>query len=373
VARVVAKLELGGAQLSLLRVARALAGRGYQTRLLAGNATAAGVQLARAHGFEVEVMGSDADLQWECDPEFAAWLRPRLVGADAVHAHMLGAWWAAARVAPDDVPLVASEHNGYAWWGEPPWAVMAQVTERVDRFFAHGRDARAGALRAGVAEDRVRPGISPVAGMDARPRSGLPSPRIVFTGRLSPDKGPDVLIDAIARMAAPPPVLMLGSGVLKDQLQAQVARLGLERVVRFCGWVDEPGPWVTGATVQACPSRDEAFSQTAVLAMALGVPVVGTDVDGFPETLGNGRGVMVSPEDPEALACALEEVLSGRLRPDTDSAHVWAQQFEIGRVAMIYEQTYDELRAGHTAGNDPPTSRSPVGGRLASYGNEIDT
>jgi hypothetical protein len=39
---------------------------------------------------------------------------------------------------------------------------------------------------------------------------------------------------------------MLGAGALEDDLRARVARLGLERVVRFCGWVDEPGPWVAG-------------------------------------------------------------------------------------------------------------------------------
>ncbi|HVC07504.1 MAG TPA: glycosyltransferase [Solirubrobacterales bacterium] len=358
VARVVAKLELGGAQISLLRVARALAERGHRTRLLAGTATPAGVKLARAHGVEADVMGSGADLQWYCDPGFAAWLAPRLAGADVVHAHMLGAWWAAARAVPDDVPLVASEHNGYAWRGEAPWSAMAEVAERVDRFYAHGPGARAGAVRAGILEDLIRPGISPVVGMDARPRPGLPSPRIVFTGRFSRDKAPDVLIDAIARMTAPPPVLMLGAGALLDELRVQVAQLGLESVVRFCGWVDDPGPWVAGATVQACPSRDEAFSQTAVLAMGLGTPVVGTNVDGFPETLANGRGIMVPAEDPKALAVALERVLAGRLRPDTAAARVWARQFDAERVATVYEQTYQDLCLA--APSEPPGERGGV-------------
>ena len=53
-------------------------------------------------------------------PAFVAWLVPRLRDADVVHAHMLGAWWAAATAAPDDVPLIASEHNGYAWRGATP-------------------------------------------------------------------------------------------------------------------------------------------------------------------------------------------------------------------------------------------------------------
>ena len=288
-------------------------------------------------------MGPDANLQWHCVPEFAEWLSPRLAGVDVVHAHMLGAWWAAASTVPTEIPLVASEHNGYSWWGEPPWEAMTDVAGRIDRFFAHGPGARAGAVRVGVSEDRIRTGISPVVGMDSRPRPCLPSPRIVFAGRLSPDTGPDVLIEAIARMASPPPLLMLGSGVLLDGLRDQVARLKLEDVVRFCGWVDDPGPWVAGASVQACPSRDESFSQTAVMAMGLGVPVVGTDVDGFPETLADRRGIIVPPDDPDALAFALEQVLAGRAPLDPDEARVWTRQFETERVAGVYEQAYQEL------------------------------
>jgi glycosyltransferase involved in cell wall biosynthesis len=345
VARVVAKLELGGAQLSLLRIARALAARGHQTRLLAGNATPQGVALARAHGFQVQVMGSREDLQWTCDPAFAEWLEPRLLGVDLVHAHMLGAWWAAASVASGNVPLIASEHNSYEWNQAPPWATMAEVAQRIDLFYAHGPNARAGALSVGIPRDLVRRGISPVVGMDAPPRLGLPSPRIMFTGRLSPDKAPDVLIDAIARMASPPPVLILGAGAMHDDLRAQVVRLGLRKVVTVHGWVDDPGAWVAGASVQACPSRDEAFSQTAVLAMGLGVPVVGTNVDGFPETLADGRGVIVAAEDPQALAIALERILSGQSPPNTTAARTWARQFETERVTTVYEQAYSELVA----------------------------
>jgi glycosyltransferase involved in cell wall biosynthesis len=345
IARVVAKLELGGAQLSLLRIARALAERGHQTRLLAGNATAQGVALARSYGLEVEVMGSGCDLQWTCDMSFAEWLAPRLLGVDLIHAHMLGAWWASATGTSGVVPLVASEHNGYEWNAQPPWSHMAEVAGRIDQFYAHGPSARAGALRAGVTHDVIRRGISPVVGMQATPRAGLPSPRIVFTGRLSPDKAPDVLIDAVGHMAAPPQVLIIGGGVMREELGAQVSRLGLGDVVSFHGWVDDPGAWVAGASVQVCPSRDEAFSQTAVLAMGLGVPVIGTDVNGFPDTLGQGRGIIVPAENPLALARALEQVLAGRLLTDTTGARRWAERFEIGRVAAVYERAYLELIA----------------------------
>ena len=221
-------------------------------------------------------MGGSEDLQWRCDPAFAAWLEPRLAGADVVHAHMFGAWWAAGHAVARGVAFAASEHNALAWPGEAQWAAMAEVADRVDRFYAHSSGAWADVVRTGVREERVVRGVSPVVGFGAVQRHGLPSPRIVFTGRLASDKGPDVLVDAIALMAAPPPVLILGAGVLEPALRAQIAEAGLEGIVRLCGWIADPAPLVAGASVQACPSRDEAFSQAAVLAMGLGVPVVGT-------------------------------------------------------------------------------------------------
>jgi glycosyltransferase involved in cell wall biosynthesis len=342
ITRVLAKLEPGGAQLSLLRVARALVARGHETRLLVGYATDAGVDMARAHGIEPELMGGARDLQWRCDPAFAAWLTPRLLDADVVHAHMFGAWWAAARAVPDGTPLFASEHNDYAWPGTPRWGAMRGAAGRVDRFYAHSPGARSAVLAAGMPRERVVRGVSPVEGLDAAALPGLPRPRIVYTGRLSPDKGPDVLIEAIALMAAPPPVLVLGAGVLERVLRTRIAELGLGDVVTLCGWRDDPAPWVAGAAVQVCPSRDEAFSQAAVLAMGLGVPVVGTRVDGFPCTLAAGRGVLVDADDPAALAAALQDLLDGRRRTDVIGARAWARQFELSRVVSRYELDYLE-------------------------------
>jgi glycosyltransferase involved in cell wall biosynthesis len=343
VCRVLAKLEPGGAQLSALRVARALAARGHRTRLLVGFARDAGVALARAHGFEPELMGAPEDLQWRCEPAFAAWLQPRLADADVVHAHMFGAWWAAAHAVVPSVPLVASEHNALAWPAEPQWAAMAEIVDRVDRFYAHSPGARADVLRIGVRQDRVVRGVSPVEGLHALQRPGLPSPRIVFAGRLALDKGADVLIEAIALMAAPPPVLVLGAGELQPALRARIAEAGLEDVVRLCGWISDPAPWVAGASVQVCPSRDEAFSQSAVLAMGLGVPVIGTRVDGFPDTLANGRGLIVEPDDPPALAIALHDLLCGRRTTNVAGARAWARSFGIEQVASRYERDYVKL------------------------------
>ncbi len=353
VARVVAKLDRGGAQLSLLRVARSLAGRGVRTRLLAAHATPAGLALAREHGFEPEVDGRAGELQWTPEPGFAEWLAPRLVGADVVHAHMFGAWWAAAGAVAERQPLVASEHNSYHWPGPAHSRALREALPRVDRFFAHGPGARATLLAAGVAPERLRAGLSPVAGMHAAAEPGQPAGRIVFAGRFDPDKGPDVLLDAVALLAASVPVTMLGAGRLERQLRAQRARLGLERRVAMPGWSRAPERVIAGAGVLVIPSREESFSQTAVLGMGLGVPVVGTDVDGFPETLGDRRGVVVPPGDPQALAAAIDAVLAGRLRVDRAGARRFARAFAPERVADVYEDAYRSLAAA-------PSDAEPV-------------
>jgi glycosyltransferase involved in cell wall biosynthesis len=113
--------------------------------------------------------------------------------------------------------------------------------------------------------------------------------------------------------------------------------------VRLCGWISDPAPWVAGASVQVCPSRDEAFSQSAVLAMGLGVPVIGTRVDGFPDTLANGRGLIVEPDDPPALATALHDLLCGRRTTNVAGARAWARSFGIEQVASRYERDYVKL------------------------------
>lgn len=262
---------------------------------------------------------------------------------------MFGAWWAAARVAAAGVPLVASEHNQYLWPGRPHSAEMREALGRVDVFFAHGPGGRATVIAHGLPVERVREGISPVVGTRAGAAPGLPSPRIVFAGRVDPDKGPDILVEALGLLSDPPATLILGEGRLRGRLQRRVRALGLTKRVSFTGWVADPGTYIAGATVLAIPSRDEAFSQTAIIGLAHGVPVIGTEVDGFPATLGGGRGILVAPEDPQALAAALERVLHGELARPRPLRSL-AERYAPARAAAIYERTYRGLVAPELPG-----------------------
>jgi len=342
VARVIAVLEPGGAQLGALRLSLALRSHGIESRWLAGHATRAGLALFRARGIDVEVLGGGPALQYARRRAYAERLAVALDDEDVVHAHMFGAWWAAARAVPDGVPLAASEHDALQWPGRVPARALREALARVDVFFAHGPAACGEILAAGLPIDRMREGMSPIEGTHTTP---LRSPRIVFAGRLHPEKGPDLLLDALARLAAPPPTFVLGAGAMEAELRRRAAGLGIERHVHLVGWRDDPASWIAGASVCVVPSRFDAWSQTAALAMSLGVPVVGTAVEGLPGVLGDGRGVLAPPEDPVALADAIEAVLSGRLRTDTRAARAYARRFTPQAVAAHYAAAYRDLCA----------------------------
>jgi glycosyltransferase involved in cell wall biosynthesis len=127
-------------------------------------------------------------------------------------------------------------------------------------------------------------------------------------------------------MNAPPVTYLVGDGPMCQQVRHLVDELGLRRIVVQTGWSYEPARYVAGATVHGVPSRAEAWSQSAVTALALGVPVVASAVDGLPTTLRERRGLLVSPDAP-ALAGAIQTVLDGEADIDTAGARRYAATF----------------------------------------------
>lgn len=356
ITRILGVLEPGGAQLSALRLARAQAALGVETRLLAGDATVPGVALARHFGFEVDVLKLHDEIghsprQWTSDEQFARWIQPRLVSSDFVHAHMFGAWCAAARVVPADMPLVASEHNTLTWPLGEQVKAGRHLSSRVDRFFIHGPAARTFARDMRVDPTRVLPGRSAIT-LHTTPRPGLRSPRLTFTGRLREDKGPDLLLHALAIMNDPPASYLVGDGPMQQRIRQLVDELDLREIVHLPGWSHEPARYVAGAAVHVVPSREEAWSQSAVTALALSVPVVATAVDGLPDTLAHKRGLLVAP-DPEAIAAGIQAVLSGSADIDQAEGKRYAASFLPSQIASDYFAVYQQVLADYT----PPSAR----------------
>lgn len=157
------------------------------------------------------------------------------------------------------------------------------------------------------------PGLSrdfPVAPAP-RPASGAGPLRLVCVSRLSPEKGIEDLLAAMATLRGEGravELVLVGDGVDADDLRAQADRLELDGAVRFAGFVPH-GPALVAALdagdVFVLPSRSEGLPHSVVEAMARGLPVVATDVGGLPRLLSGGDGVLVPQQQPQELARAL--------------------------------------------------------------------
>ena len=153
----------------------------------------------------------------------------------------------------------------------------------------------------------------------ARAKLGLDaeSEVIVFVGWIAPTKGLRELIDAVKRLRISHPRLQLfciGEGALQRELETRAKNAGLHGSVRFLGWREslEVASWLAAANVFCLPSYAEGCPNAVIEALACGRPVVATNVGGIPELVDSESGILVAPQDSEALADALHQALSRR-------------------------------------------------------------
>jgi glycosyltransferase involved in cell wall biosynthesis len=172
---------------------------------------------------------------------------------------------------------------------------------------------------------------------------------ILCLGRLSREKGQDVLLDAMKEVLARHHHAMLwlaGEGPSEPMLRRQVSRLGIDRNVRFLGFSEYVAPLLRKATVLALPSRGEGMPISALEAMSLGVPVVATDVGGVPDLISSPHvGSVIPPENPVRLANALVELLHNPARAASlgtaGKEHV-LQHFPLSKMAVDTAFVYQE-------------------------------
>lgn len=148
------------------------------------------------------------------------------------------------------------------------------------------------------------------------------SQTLLCVARLVPKKGVDLLVDAAALLLERHPSLhvdIIGDGPQREQLTAQVARLGLTGRVRLLGVATTADVLTAMAAARAVvlPCRIDAdgdrdgMPTVLVEALSRGVPVVSTDVVGVGELVHDGvTGLLVAPDDPVALAAALNRLLT---------------------------------------------------------------
>jgi glycosyltransferase involved in cell wall biosynthesis len=194
----------------------------------------------------------------------------------------------------------------------------------------------------GIAPDTplhmVSAGVAPsLFSLERHPESFL-----LYFGRLDIyHKGIDTLLDAIAIVSRSKPDVLLkiaGRGSSADEITALAGKLGIERNVQVLGAVDdaERDRLFSTAVMQVMPSRFEGFGLAAAEAMAAGVPLIASNAGSLPEVVDAPRGgVLVPPDDPQALADAIvklfgDEAMRRRL---SSSARESARRFDWDRVA----------------------------------------
>ena len=170
---------------------------------------------------------------------------------------------------------------------------------------------------------------------------------VVAAGRLSPEKGFDVLLEALA-LAPDVTLELIGDGPVAENLRNCGKRLDLNSRLRFSGALP-PAEYLARlaqADAVVVPSRTEGLGLVAVEALASGRPVIASDVGGLPEVLAaaaaEGAARLVPPEDPEALASALREL--PLLAPSETATSAMVDRHRPEAVAHAHAAAYAAAR-----------------------------
>jgi glycosyltransferase involved in cell wall biosynthesis len=338
----IAGVRHGGAEIFFLRLAAALQRAGERQRvLIRRDATRA--QTLRAAGVAVAELGFGGILDWTTRlafrREIAKW-RPDIVltwmsratrhcpRGDFVHVARLGGYY---------------DLKYYRW---------------CDWLIGNTRAIVEYAIAKGWPRERIDylPNFVPDAGMAAacpadeirgmRPQA----PLALALGRLHPNKGFDVLLQALADTREVH-LWIAGDGLLRPQLERLAVRLGISDRVRFLGWREDVPQLLATADLLVCPSLHEPLGNVVIEAWSAGVPVVATASDGPAGLIENGvNGVLVplpgSPGGVAALACAMAHLCRDPvLRAQLGQAgrRAYESQFTEESVVARYRAFFDRI------------------------------
>lgn len=172
---------------------------------------------------------------------------------------------------------------------------------------------------------------------------------LVCVGRLSAQKGQLVLLEAFARLLKQgwdARLVLAGDGELRAPIEQRIRSLGIGDRVEITGWVDEAEvcAWLRAARGLVLASFAEGLPVVIMEALALGRPVVTTDVAGIPELVRDGQtGWLVPPADPEALATAMAELLASPLERLEEMARFGASQARLHHSAASEARKLETL------------------------------
>jgi glycosyltransferase involved in cell wall biosynthesis len=304
-------------------------------------------------------------------------LRRLARGRDVVHLHSSKAG-ALGRVAALSLgrrhrPAIVVTAHYWSWLVGGTWAPLYRWIERLlarrcDALIAvsEGEATEGRAVLGASAPLKLIPNgvdrehFSPHGGSADRDRG---APLLVCVGRLSHQKGQDVAIRALALLDDLTPRLRLvgaeSGGGERAGLEELAASLGVVDRIELRGAVHDTAPEYRAADVVVAPSRWDGLSLALLEAMACGATIVASDVNGS-ESLGDA-GVIVPPDDPEALADGIDRLLEddSRRRRLGGSARARSGSFDLASTMQQNLDLWSGLTTG-SAGADVHAPAEPV-------------
>ena len=287
---------------------------------------------------------------------------------DLIHTHQ-ALWEAVSTGLGRDIirapVLVQPASSGY--FGEAEelsrtkgFPILRRLATRNLRFAAISEDIERQWRSLGVPRDRI---IRTASGVDrsifypgaSAVEDGLPPrPRVLFTGRLHPQKNLSGLIlnwpTIFEKTGAS--LILLGSGPDRDRLQSLASELGIGHAVHFIDAVDDPSEYLRAADLFVLPSVAEGMSNSLLEAMATGLPCIASRIGGNVDLLGHPpAGLLVAPDDLEGWRTAILELLEQDNAADELSAsaqRVIVERHDLALIVDRYERVYREMISERT-------------------------
>lgn len=261
------------------------------------------------------------------------------------------------------IPVVATLHG---WTATRVWSLI-WLYELVEKLSLRNAD-RVVAVSETIVKDswwirRLEGKLNVIANgfwsaAEGRRRSGLRSdlqefingyPSVCAAGRLSPEKGFDILIEALASLrdqGHSVRALVFGEGPERRALEDLVASRGLNDLVRLPGYVEDFASLLSNFDLLVIPSRSEGVPIVLLEALSAGVPVVATAVGGMPEVMERCHGGACIPqEEPEEMALGIRDAVTSPMSADARERQSTAarRDFSARGMAEQYRQVYSEL------------------------------
>ncbi len=221
--------------------------------------------------------------------------------------------------------------------------LISPISDWVSNVMNHHRSEASHKLR------RIYCGLPEPKKMERSPP--LFPPTLLTFGRLSWEKGFDTVIDALAllkKRGSDAKLVIGGGGSEKERLEKQASDLGIRDAVQFTGVLngEEMEVRFNEASIVIVPSIHESFGLVVLEAMQRGRPVIASRVEGIPEVVIEGEtALLVPPQDPESLSCAIETLLNDRERAQKMGlkGKERATHFTLEQNVDQYEALYKEL------------------------------